>query len=143
MGRTFDSHGGLRVEVGGIDVSQPPVLRTVLLNHSSNSLYEISFSEDEVELLAWERAADALWNMSTTVQRRRAKGAKGAKTSKVKEIPVGTEKAAVSTDARYSKDWYKYWSGLMAAEKRKGEPVVFHADESYACSIRPSTTWPT
>ena len=127
-GSNFDAHGELQVNVGGVDVSQLPVLRTVMLNVTSDSLYEITFDDNETELVAWERAADALWNVSTSVERRRAKGAKGGKGT---TAALGSEEPGQVIDNRFSKNWYQYWSVWEAAERGKGQPPVFHADESY------------
>ena len=51
------------VEVGGIDVSGPPIHRTVLVNATSEELWEVAFL-NESEILAWEVNASAAYEDS-------------------------------------------------------------------------------
>ena len=61
------------ITVGGVHVSQSPVLRTVLINTTSDELWEVEFDEGS-EVTAWEAHLSAhFWNSSVALSHKESK----------------------------------------------------------------------
>lgn len=106
---------GGSVVVGGVDVSEPPVLRTVLYNESEDLLWEVEFA-DEPAGLEWEQRASAAATSVSAIRR-------AAKT------PQSSGNASDSAD--HTVDWYDYWSAFQARVDADGPSRLFSPNETY------------
>ena len=105
----------LTISVGGVQVNEEPVMRTVLLNATSSTLCEVSIADDE--LIAWaEHLSAQYWN--GTEQRvipealdsnvpRRAKAKSGDVVTEGAEVDkVRQEAEIVEANDASGKGWY-------------------------------------
>lgn len=125
------------VKVGDVLVSQQPVIRTVLLNETEGSLWEVSFDDDNVT--SWEHQlssafeASVPWlrkaNLSTPASRRRVE-------SNAAPTPSSTYESTTVLQAGSAPDtralWYPYWRSYELELIDSGLPVAFCPADGFA-----------
>ena len=121
-----------RVEVGGVVVSGPPIMRTVLLNRSSNMLWEISvegeedFSDWEIRTAASYRtdADTSSWDAHRQIYSKKRRSQSQQKRSSQKNG------SSLVVDQDLSTHWYPFWKDY-SDEQNRLQPPVFSASTTH------------
>ena len=131
----FDS-AQFEVTMGGVLVSQKPVMRTVLINQTSSTLWEVDLLG--VNISTWEmQLSAAYWDAMSDVNSLldvTAASLNGSKTSRRASKSVisaaGPNNGDLGADKRA--EWYPYWTGLVAEQTAGAHTTrVFRAADGY------------
>ena len=150
LGRDFDTE----VEVAGVVVSGPPIMRTVMHDQVLGTLFQVVFINESI-ISEWERDVSGgyraerdpqSWERTQTEGSKEGRGRRSAKKKAQDEEDKESKEASGTRDYNQAQaiesHWYTPWSAYAEEQEQIGIPPVFSADfpKPYSISSHISVT---